>query len=410
MNVVTNQDSSEQAVFRQYCRQWVAKNKPADPPEVMPQAAIEIATHEQLEYLRAWQKSAYQAGLVGCDYPVKYGGGGRTDCQDIANEEMQNGGTPFLVNIIGLNMAVPTLFYHGTEQQKRNLLPGIFSADEIWCQGFSEPGAGSDLASLQTSAELRGDKWVINGHKVWSSLAHLSDWAILLARTDKSVKHQGITYFVVPIKAGLGSGVSVRPLVKMTGEEGFNEILFEDYEVDDSMRVDAIGNGWRVTNTTLLHERGAGALVTPQAGNPRGGVVPVSAADLISLAKKSYSNGRCSADDPVMRDKMMQMLIREKGINLNRQRARVIPLNDHPMRLQLQVKVLGTELKQEISALAMELEGAASLLYVGDENAPENARWPKAYMSTFGTTIAGGSNEIQRNIIGEQVLGLPKTK
>jgi len=410
MSQANNQETVEQAEFRQYCRQWVSNNRPLPPPVAMPQAAIEIMTQEQLDYARRWQRSAYEAGLVGCDYPVEYGGGGRRDCQRIANEELQAAETPFFPNIIGLNMTAPMLYVHGTEEQKCSFLPGIFSADEIWCQGFSEPGAGSDLASLQTSAEKKGDQWLINGHKVWSSLAHLADRAILLTRTDKTTKHKGITYFVVPIKSGFGHGVTVRPLTKMTGEAGFNEILFENYLVDDSMRVDEVGKGWSVTQTTLLHERGAGSMVAPMAGSQRTGVVPVAAEDLIGLAKKSYRNGECSAQDPVMRDQIIQMMIRDDGIKLNARRANVTALTDHPMRLQLQVKMLGTEMKQDVSSLAMALEGNASSLYVGDSHAPENGRWPKAYMSTFGTTIAGGSNEIQRNIIGEQVLGLPKTK
>ncbi len=410
MSEVKHEETAEQSEFREYCREWVANNKAGIAPVAMPQTAIEITTQQQLDYVRDWQRLAYEAGLIGCDYPQEYGGGGRTDCQRIANAEMVDGGVPFLANLIGLNLTAPTLFYHGTEEQKLRFLPKIFSAEEIWCQGFSEPGAGSDLASLQTSAERKGDKWLINGHKVWSSLAHLADWAILLTRTDKTVKHQGITYFLVPIKAALGKGVTVRSLTKMTGEAGFNEVLFEDYEVGDSLRVGDIGDGWRVTNTTLTHERGAGRFVTATAGMQHRGVVPVAAEDLIELSKRSYRNGQCSADDPAMRDQIMQLLIRQKSLQLNQQRAQVAGLVDHPMRLQLQVKVLGTELKQEVAALAMEMQGAASVLYAGDEYAPENGRWPKAYMSTFGATIAGGSSEIQRNIIGEQVLDLPKTK
>ena len=188
----------------------------------LPLSALEIMTTEQLSDLQAWQKSAYDAGLVGCDYPTEVGGGGRSKCQGIANEEMIRARTPYFPNIIGLGMAAPTVLYHGQEELKQRLLPRLFSGEDIWCQGFSEPGAGSDLASVQTFAERKGDKWVINGHKVWTSLAHFAEWMILLLRTDKSHKYDGLSYFVVPIRAALGNGVTVRPLIKMTGETGFN--------------------------------------------------------------------------------------------------------------------------------------------------------------------------------------------
>ena len=207
-------DTPEQAEFRQYCRDWLQDNIPDKPTVRLPQGPLEIMTSNQLDYLCAWQKAAYDAGLIGCDYPIEYGGGGRKDCQKIANQEMQRAGTPYLPNVIGLGMACPTIFYHGQEHLKRDLLPKLLSGEEIWCQGFSEPGAGSDLANTQTFAEKNGDKWVINGHKVWTSLAHFGSWMILLARTSKDHKYDGLSYFVVPIKAALGKGVNVRPLIK----------------------------------------------------------------------------------------------------------------------------------------------------------------------------------------------------
>ena len=196
MSESARKESPEQAEFRARCRRWLGANVPPPAPVRLPQTALEIMTREQLDYLCAWQKAAYDAGLVGCDYPVEYGGGGRSDCQRIANEEMQRIGTPYFPNVIGLGMAAPTIFHHGSEQLKRELLPQLLSGEEIWCQGFSEPGAGSDLASVQTFAEPRGDKWIINGHKVWTSLAHFASWMILLARTDKASKHAGLSYFV----------------------------------------------------------------------------------------------------------------------------------------------------------------------------------------------------------------------
>lgn len=412
MSESARKESPEQAEFRARCRRWLGANVPPPAPVRLPQTALEIMTREQLDYLCAWQKAAYDAGLVGCDYPVEYGGGGRSDCQRIANEEMQRIGTPYFPNVIGLGMAAPTIFHHGSEQLKRELLPKLLSGEEIWCQGFSEPGAGSDLASVQTFAEPRGDKWIINGHKVWTSLAHFASWMILLARTDKASKHAGLSYFVVPIESALGKGVTVRPLIKITGETGFNEVLFEDLEIDDGMRLDEVGKGWTVAMTTLLHERGAGPLVTPQSGGRRAeeSGETGNAGRLIELARHSWRHGARAADDPVIRDRIMQLAIREEGFALNQKRAQVPALAEDMMRIPLQWKLAISELSQDAAALALEIEGAASSLYMADPNAPQGGRWPSAYLNSFGMTIAAGTSEVQRNILGERVLGLPKTR
>lgn len=405
------QDTPEQAGFRQYCRQWLQANTPGEPPVRLPLSPLEIMTHAQLSYLQAWQKSAYDAGLVGCDYPVAVGGGGHNDCQRIANEEMIRARTPYFPNVIGLGMAAPTVLYHGQEALKERLLPRLFSGEDIWCQGFSEPGAGSDLASVQTFAQRKGDKWVINGHKVWTSLAHFAEWMILLLRTDKAHKYDGLSYFVVPIRAALGNGVTVRPLIKITGETGFNEVIFEDLEVDDSFRLDELGKGWQVAMTTLLHERGAGELQTPRAGGMKSKAThATNTANLIELARNTLRNGRPASEDPLIRDRIMQMVIREQGLAQNQRRSRVPALQDHPLRLQLQNKLLASEIAQDTAAIAVEVEGASASLYLGDEHAPAGGQWPMAYMNSYGMTIAAGTSEVQRNILGERVLGLAKSK
>lgn len=411
MSESARQDSPEQSKFRQYCRDWLQANKPGEPPVRLPLSPLEIMTPEQLSYLQDWQKSAYDAGLVGCDYPVAVGGGGRTDCQRIANDEMIRARTPFLPNVIGLGMAAPTVFYHAQQPLKERLLPRLFSGEDIWCQGFSEPGAGSDLASVQTFAQREGDKWVINGHKVWTSLAHFAEWMILLLRTDRSHKYDGLSYFVVPIKSALGKGVTVRPLIKITGETGFNEVIFENLEVDDSYRLDELGKGWQVAMTTLLHERGAGELQTPRAGGMKSkSTHATNCANLIELARNTRRNHKAAADDPVLRDRMMQLVIREMGLAQNQRRARVSALQDHPARIQLQNKLLASEISQDIAALALEVEGASASLYLGDDNAPAGGQWPMAYMNSYGMTIAAGTSEVQRNILGERVLGMAKSK
>lgn len=366
--------------------------------------AIEVMTEEQRRYLGAWQNACYHAGLLACDYPTEYGGRGHEGFQAVAGQEMAKAGTPYMLNIIGLNMAAPTILNHGTEEQKRRYLPPLFACDEVWCQGFSEPGAGSDLAGVQTSAKRAGESWVINGHKVWTSLAHFASWMIILCRTSSDHKYNGLTYFIVPIASD--DAVTVRPLIKMTGETGFNEVIFDDLKIPDSLRVDEVGMGWTVAMTTLLYERGA----AEGAGGGGGRSLEQRVGDLVALAKRMKRNGQPAWDDPIIRDRVMQIAVRVEGLRQNAKRSRVEALTDHPMRIPLQGKLVVSELMQDMAAVALEVEGAHSSLYLGDENAPDAAEWPLAYLNSYGFTIAAGTSEVQKNILGERVLGLPKSK
>ncbi|MCP5040568.1 MAG: acyl-CoA dehydrogenase [bacterium] len=395
--------SEEQVEFQEHARNWLADNAPPPPPVRLPIAAIEVMSTAQRDYLQDWQRACYEAGLVGCDVPAAYGGGGHEGFQRIANQEMSRAGTPFLINIIGLSMAVPTILVHGTEEQKKRFVPGALSGDEIWCQGFSEPGAGSDMANQQTFAERRGDEWIVNGHKVWTSLGHFAKWMILIARTSREHKYDGLSYFLCPIEGH--PGVTVRPLVKMTGETGFNEVLFEDAVIPDDMRLDDVGKGWTVAMTTLTHERGA-AEGAGSGGGDR--VHPVQ--QLIGLAQRTLRDGRPAADDPMIRDRIVQQAITSEGMRQNQRRARVAGLIEHPMRIPLQGKVTATEFIQDNARLGVDIAGAASTLYKLDPAAPDAGHWPLAYMNSYGNTIAAGTNEIQRNILGERVLGLAKSK
>ncbi|MDX2166096.1 MAG: acyl-CoA dehydrogenase family protein [Deltaproteobacteria bacterium] len=397
-------DTPEQAEFRQYCRRWLEEHRPAPPPFRLPEHAIEVMTEEQRAYLARWQKQVYDAGLIGCDYPKEYGGGGHQGFQRIANNELALAGVPYLLNVIGLGMAAPSILHHGSEEQKRRFLPPLLSGEEIWCQGFSEPNAGSDLASAQTSAVRDGDHWIINGHKVWTSLAHFASWMILLARHSSEDKYKGLTYFICPIAGA--KGVTVRPLIKLTGQTGFNEVLFEDVVVSDSLRLDEVGKGWDVAMTTLLHERGA----AESAGTGGGTSLEERLEGLIALAKRMKRRGRPAWDDAVLRDRIVQIAIRVEGFRQTFRRARVGALTEHPMRIPLSSKLLLSELNQDLAALALEIEGAFASLYLGDAQAPDGAEWPLAYMNSYGITIAAGTSEIQRNILGERVLGLAKTK
>ncbi|MEO2167039.1 MAG: acyl-CoA dehydrogenase family protein [bacterium] len=397
-------DTPEQARFRSHCREWLDANRPAEPSFRIPELAIEVTDDACCEYLRAWQRECHAAGLVGCDYPAEYGGGGHSDFQSIANQEMSLADVPYLINVIGLGMAAPTILHHGTEEQKRRFLPPLLSADEIWCQGFSEPGAGSDLASVQTWVERNGDEWVLSGHKVWTSLAHYAKWMIILCRTSRHHKYEGLSFFVAPVSDT--PGVTVRPLIKMTGESGFNEVLFESVALPDSLRLDEIGKGWTVAMTTLTHERGA----AEGAGSGGGVSIAARVEKLIELARRMPRNGATAWDDPVLRDRIVQIAIRAEGMQQTFRRMGVAALSDHPMRLPLQTKLLMTEILQDLAALGLEISGAHSTLYLGDPNAPDKAEWPLAYLGSFGSTIAAGTSEVQRNILGERVLGLAKSK
>ncbi|MCB9627575.1 MAG: acyl-CoA dehydrogenase family protein [Sandaracinaceae bacterium] len=400
---------TEHDEFREYCRAWLRDNRPPPAPVRLPQHPIETMTRAQLDYLQAWQRRCYDAGLVGADYPVEYGGRGHKGFQRIANEEMNRARTPFLVNMVGLGMAAPTIYHHAQEELKRELLPPLLSGEQIWCQGFSEPGSGSDLASVQASLtpdpSAPGD-YLLNGHKVWTSLAHFAQWMILLVRTSREHKHKGLSYYVVPVEGH--RGVTVRPLIKMTGEAGFNEVIFEDTPVKDAWRLGATGEGWSVAMTTLLHERGAGPLVTPAGGVGSEGLAH-NVRGLVTLAREQRRNGRPAAEDPQLRARIAALAIRERGMLENAKRARSGALVEHPMRLPLQVKLASTELAQDLAAAALEVEGPAASLYLSDERAPVGGQWALAYMNSFGATIAAGTSEIQRNILGERVLGLPKS-
>jgi len=208
MNEKVKVDTPEQAEFRAYCKEWLSNSKPEPfTGKVQTDTHPRISSPEYHQYLLDWQKSAYDAGLVGCDYPVEYGGGGRNDCQRIANEEMLRSRTPILVGKQGLSLVAPTLIDCGSEFLKKRFIAKALSGEEQWCQGFSEPNAGSDVANQETFAEKKGDHWVINGQKVWTSFYEYADWMILLTRTDRSHKHKGLTYFCVPFEAELGKGV-----------------------------------------------------------------------------------------------------------------------------------------------------------------------------------------------------------
>ncbi len=395
--------NAEQLEFREHARRWLAENRPGPPPERLPILPIEVSSPALRDYLADWQRRCYEAGLVGADLPRAYGGGGHEGFQRIANREMSRAGTPFLLNVVALNMAIPTILVHGSEEQKKRFVAKALSCEEIWCQGFSEPGAGSDMANQQTMAVRDGDDWVVNGHKVWTSLGHFAQWMILLARTSREHKYDGLTYFLCPIEGH--PGVTVKPLIKMTGERGFNEVIFDGARIPDALRLDAVGKGWTVAMTTLTYERGAA-----EGAGGGGGERTSPIERLVALARESWRGGRRASDDPVTRDAIAERAIVHEGMIQNVRRMRVPALQDHPMRLALQMKLTGSEFAQHNARLGVAIAGARSTLYTLDADAPDGGRWPLAYLDSYGHTIAAGTNEVQRNILGERVLGLPKSK
>lgn len=414
MNDKAKTETPEQVQFRAHCREWLEQYEVAEPAQdTESKAGAHHVSAAIMEFRQSWQKAAYDAGLVGCDYPKEYGGGGHTDCQKIANEEMRLAGTPDFANMVALRLVAPTILTHGSEELKKRFIPRILSGEDIWCQGFSEPNAGSDVASLQTFAERKGDYWVINGQKVWTSLAQFSDWMILLCRTDRTQKHKGLTYFAVPIKENRGKSVEVRPLVQITGEAHFNQVFFTDLTIHDKYRLDEVGKGWDVAMTSLKFERNAGGLVEPVSGTllqSNAKLVIDDSLPIIQLAKNSARNGKTAADDPVIRNRIMEIVIRQKAFEQSLRRSKVSGLVDNPLRIPLQGKLVMSEILQDLSALGVEIAGAGATLYIADENAPDGGSWPYQYLNSFARTIAAGTSEIQRNQLGERILDLPKSK
>jgi alkylation response protein AidB-like acyl-CoA dehydrogenase len=391
--------------LRGQVREWLRANHPGDPGWKLPQSALEVADDRQFAWLRDWQRKLYDAGYVGAEWPSEYGGGGQPrGTQRVIDQELARGRAPFLLNLVGLSWAGPVILRYGTEAQKRKFLRPLLRCDEIWCQGFSEPGAGSDLASLRTRALRAGSDWTIDGHKVWTTLGRYADWCILLARTDESgAKHAGISYFLAPMKL---PGIEVQPLVKLTGEGGFNQVIWNGARIPGDALLGREGQGWEIAMATLQFERGA---AEGSAGGQGSGAEQV--ASLARLAQSLERDGRPVLADPVVRDRLTQFWLEETALRANGARARVPALvSDRPEALPLMSKLASSEHGQALADFACEILGSAAALWIGDPHAPANAEWQRSYLNSFAMTIAGGTSEILRNILGERVLGQPKTR
>jgi alkylation response protein AidB-like acyl-CoA dehydrogenase len=396
---------SDLDAFRAEVRGWLTANKPPEPDFLLPDSFMEVGTDEQFDYLRNWQRTVYEAGYLGMAWPKEFGGGGREQIyQTIVNTEMAALKVPFVPNTIGLNWAGPLILAMGSDEDKRRYIPGILSGDDIWCQGFSEPDNGSDLAACQTRAVRDGDSYVINGSKIWTTLATKARYMILLARTDPNApsKHAGLSFFLAPMDV---PGIEVRPIRKMTGEFGFAQVFFNDARIPAACRMGREGDGWQVAMATLTFERGA-------AGGQAGGLASMALGigDVVELARRSRRDGRPVLEDPLIRDQLVQLIMENQGDRLCGARARIKPLcQERPMSLPLSGKLRGSELARRMRQFALTLQGANAARWIGDADAVAGGHWQRAYFQAFSATIGGGTSQVQANIIGERVLGLPKS-
>ena len=388
----------EDEAFRMEFREWLNANKQFAPH--MGETTIGMAEGRgEFDQQKRWAKKMAEGRWLAPSWPKQYGGRGAGILQNIVyGEELARAGVAAPMVGMGVSLFGPTLLHWGTEEQKQRFIPPIMKAEEIWCQGYSEPGSGSDLASLQTRAVEDGDYFVVNGQKVWTSIAQHADWIFLLVRTDPDApKHKGISYLMVDMHS---PGVTVRPLVQITGNKGFNEVFFEDVRVPKKNLVGEKNQGWQVAITTLMFERSGG-------GGDRGGMSQVR--ELAALAKSLPRNGATAWDDRSVRQKIAEFACEATALRYTGYRQLTRRLKGMPPGPEgSMMKLCGTELNMRIQLFAMELLGPYSQMEYRAPFAVDKGKWSFRMLAARGGTIAAGSNQIQHNIIGERVLGLPK--
>jgi len=378
-------DSPDDARFRAALRTWLAAHKPKR-AERVPHDDASLA--DEFEFLKRWQRTLHDAGYVGLLWPKDYGGHGAPPVQQaILNEELARVRAPQLLNRVGINNAGPTLIAHGTEAQKQRLLPPILSGEEMWCQLFSEPGAGSDLAAVRTKAERDGDVFRVTGQKVWTSYAQFSKWAILLARTDAAAKHKGITYLILDMQS---PGITIRPLTQITGSTEFSEVFLEDVAVPVANVIGAVNAGWEIAMTTLAHERGTGFAFKEQV---------LQRIALDDVRARAGETGRTG--DPIVRQAIARAHVDVEIMRLlNCRTLTRLERGLEPGPESSIVKLFWASLTQRIHDLALAVEGPAAVRSDG--------RWPQAFLWSRVSSIAGGTSEVQANIIAQRLLGLPR--
>jgi alkylation response protein AidB-like acyl-CoA dehydrogenase len=376
-------DTPDEARFREELRAWVEATLPAEK-----RGGRGGAQRFDDPFVREWSRQLYEGGYAGLTWPKEYGGAGAPHSfQAIFYEELAAAQAPSHVGVIGLSMAGPTIIAHGTEEQKSRYLQPILAADEIWCQGFSEPDAGSDLAAARTRAERRGDVYVVNGQKVWSSFAHIADFCILVTQSDPDApRYENLTYLLVDMHA---PGVEVRPLRQITGEAEFNEIFFTDVQVPVENRLGDEGEGWQVAMTTLLHERATlGFALT---------------ATLDALLGRLLEETRGRDLDPRLREAIAGEWIELQALLYTTYRALgAYERTGVPGPEGSGVKLRWSEANQRLTKLAREVNGSAGIL--------DDGWWNHQQLRSRGNTIEAGTSEVLRNIIAERVLGLPRSR
>ncbi|HEX5366232.1 MAG TPA: acyl-CoA dehydrogenase family protein [Acidimicrobiales bacterium] len=385
--------STAEAELRSCVRAWLRQHLPpataGGPVPRHDDLAEEVAAG------RRWQAALAEGGWVAVAWPEAYGGRGLGPVEHyIVQEELARARAPELVGRIGVNLAGPTLLVHGTEAQKERWLGRILRADDLWCQLFSEPGAGSDLASLTTRATPTDGGWLLNGQKVWTSYAQFADWGVCLARTDPDAPpRRGISYLVVDMRS---PGVEVRPLRQLTGESEFNEVFFTDVFVPSDQLVGPEHGGWRVANSTLSHERGT---------NPRQLVIHLQLLeDLLALAEEQGS-----FDDERTARRLAQAFVEVRLFQLHNLRTvSRLARGDEPGPEGSSLKLYWSEMSKRFHRRALEVLGPAAPLWRGARRNPGDGRWQRSWLYYQGSSIWAGTNEIQRNIVGERVLGLPR--
>ena len=378
--------SPQEQSFRDELRSWLQENHPGPEPE---------GDEAAFTFRREWQRTLADAGYAGLSWPEEYGGRGATLIeQALFNEEMVRARAPQLANVLGLVMGGPVVIAHGSDEQKQRFLRPILTAEEIWCQGFSEPESGSDLASLKTRAVRDGDGWVVTGQKVWTTFAHHAKWCMLVARTDPDApKHKGLTYFLMDMEQ---DAVQVRPLRQITGEAEFNELFIEEARIPDENIVGGEGNGWAVAITTLMHERATLAFGL-QVG------VQIALRELMQKAHESRGNGGAASADPVIRQRLAQLLIEAEVLRLNAYRGlSAIMRSGVPGPEGSLGKWHWSEVNQALTELAMDISGPHALM--------SEDEWTYRFLRARANSIEGGTTEILKNIVAERVLGLPRMR
>jgi alkylation response protein AidB-like acyl-CoA dehydrogenase len=385
--------------FRDEVRAWFADHVPKD---WVKRRDEEESMQGRFEYLRGWQRKLYDAGWAGISWPKDFGGRGAPVMEQVIFiEEMARAEAPPMANVIALGLIGPTIIAFGTPEQKKRHLAKMLSAEEIWCQGFSEPNAGSDLAALSTTGVLDSDHFVVNGQKCWTSYAWAADWCELVVRTDPAApKHKGLTALLVDMHS---PGIEVRGLKQMSGESEFGEIFFRDVRVPVANVVGKVNEGWSVAMGTLMHERGtfgAALQVNYRRNFNR----------LVEIAKTIDRNGKPASEDPVIRQKLAQCYAEIEVMRLNQLRAfsRINETGVPGPEGSIQ-KIFWSELNQRFQQVAMEILGPYGQLAHGSPDAYDEGAWAYGYLRSRGNTIEAGTSEIQRNIIGHFVLGLPKS-